>query len=161
VPAPAYPHLRTREIQISKFSPGSHQINTRTHYPYPPTHEPAGKKTAKINICKIKTAKEKKNSRTRTRGTRDGHGYETGRVPFWKKKPSTRARRTRARRTRRPPRVYPARTRRQTTGLVRSQGVQPSQGYILRTGKESLKDLRSIIYTIRTLLEMELNWKLF
>jgi hypothetical protein len=43
--------------------------------------------------------------------TRDGHGYETGRVRFWKKKPSTRVRRTRIRPTRCPPRVYPARTR--------------------------------------------------
>jgi hypothetical protein len=36
LPAARVPAARTREIQISKFPPGSHQINTRTRRPANP-----------------------------------------------------------------------------------------------------------------------------
>jgi hypothetical protein len=76
---PVYLYPPTREIQISKIPPSSHQINTCTRRPVNPPEKNSKKKSCTRTYLPMPVYPH-----TRTR-TRDGHGYETGRVLFWTK----------------------------------------------------------------------------
>jgi hypothetical protein len=90
---PAYSYLCTRrpysypctcirrpvKFKFQKSPPSSHQINTCTRRPVNPPEKNSKKKSCTRTYLPMPVYPH-----TRTR-TRDGHGYETGRVLFWTK----------------------------------------------------------------------------